>query len=418
MSRQLKGFSLRRQTFGSLTAIMGSALGLPVIMAGGLLAKVYGDGVVLSSVLIGNFVLWFIGLAIISMVEGKKHALENIGNYLGGVTASVAAVIWVLSFVMWYSVQLSAATQALDKLIPSQLSNAWLVGGVFGSSVALLSMGSLRLIKKLSVVAFPFLIGFAIYCILSFSHSTDYTKSWGISFVGILSIVFIWLPFTVNLPTVFRYSVSKVHAIIALSLITIFRTLFQIFAISVDFGDPIVAASPGGLSILSIVVWVFFILLSCTVVNMMNVYFAVPGLDKPSFGWRDRTKLLAIGLFGTSLYVFIEIAGDFLLPIFSAAVIEGILSSFITILGVVLLFDFFIKAITRHRLRAFEKFWSSICWLAGCLVVIITQIRGLYSWEKATFFGIATCAFIFLMIIFIEETIWSIRYIKGKKRKT
>jgi len=188
---------------------MGSALGLPVIMAGGLLAKVYGDGVALSSVLIGNFVLWFVGLAIISMVEGKKHALENIGNYLGKMTASIAALIWVLSFVTWYAVQLSAATQALDKFIPSQFSNVWLVGGVFGSAIALLSMGSIRLIKKLSVVAFPLLIGFALYCILSFSHLTDFTKSWGISFIGILSIVFIWLPFTVNLPTVFRYSESK-----------------------------------------------------------------------------------------------------------------------------------------------------------------------------------------------------------------
>lgn len=61
-----------------LTFLLGSFFRLPIMMIGGELTRVYGQSVVLSSILIGNNILWLMGLAMFSIDQSGSNALENI----------------------------------------------------------------------------------------------------------------------------------------------------------------------------------------------------------------------------------------------------------------------------------------------------------------------------------------------------
>lgn len=403
------------QNFWGLTCILCGAFGLPVIIVGGQLAKIYGTGIAVTSVFIGNFVLWLIGFVIISMVEKKAHALENIRNYLGGKTGIIAEFIWIFAFLIWFVIQLAETTQALGAFYLAQHEHLWLIGVALGLLTATLCMGGISLIKRISAVGFPVLLLIAIY--LMFTSSLASVNSLGIAFSGILSVILIWLPFTVNLPTIFRYSISKGHSIVALSLISISRIFFQTFAILINFDSPISLSTQYSrhFGVMGFVIFLF-IIVTYTIVNMLNVYLAMPETRTAFFQKHPHLKYFCIGIIGTGLYMLSKTSVYFPKIPSGAQFFEGMLSSFIANLGIVLLFDFFIKSIPQHRPRPFEKLCSGICWLIGCLAsVIVLQLHS--NPELATFVGMTTVSLVFLIIIFLEETLWSLQQVRKKKQK-
>ena len=83
-----------------LGSILGSSLGLPAIIIGGHVSSLYGVEAGITSVFIGNIVLWAIGMGIISMGKSENHTIQNVINYLGrggGVLVSVVIIISFLS---------------------------------------------------------------------------------------------------------------------------------------------------------------------------------------------------------------------------------------------------------------------------------------------------------------------------------
>lgn len=419
MSPPNKSLPIREQTFWGLTSILGGALGLSGMTIGGLSAKIYGDGAALSSIFIGNFILWLIGLAIISMVESRNHAIENIKNYLGKTTSVVASLVWIFAFLLWYVIQLKTTAEAIGIIFSKQTHPIWTIGALLGFATAILSIGGIRLISTLCTFVFPCLVGLALFFIATSQQLISFANQWSFSFTGILSVIFIWLPFTVNLPTIFRYSHSRANSVLGLSLITISRTFFQIFILSIGAENPLQWTTRYTEHILSIqgIAAIVFILLSYVVVNLLNVYFSIPGLDVIFIKHRHRLKYFMVGLVGTGLYILFQHSTNTLLLPYSVKFLEELLSSFIATLGAVLLIDFLIKSIVQHRPRPFEKFWSSVCWLAGCLSIVITQSKDHFNPEQTTFVGIVFCVLIFLIIIFIEETVWSIKQIRNRKTK-
>ncbi|HSX13728.1 MAG TPA: hypothetical protein VLE96_04820 [Chlamydiales bacterium] len=397
-------FLSKRQSFVSLTCILGGSAGIPMMLIGGQLATLYGNGVALTSILIGNFILWLIGLSILSMAKHENTALENIRYYMGKRPSFVIAVIWIFSFLLWYVIQLKVTIQAMSSFLPNQMQYLWIIGVGLGLMTAWLSMREIGIIKKLSTYLFPCLIVFAICSIITSQHKIEFAGSWGISFVGILSVVFIWLPFTLNLPTIFRYSSSKANSLIALTLISISHVFFQIFALITGIDNPI------KMVFLSFSVLTFlFIFCNCILVNILNIYFAKSALDLISNTFGDGIKYLIIGITGTVFYIFFS--EHFLMKF-----LEETILNFIVVLGAVLMFDFFIRAITRHRMRTLEKFWSSFCYFAGCIASIIIKYKGNEGPEKTAFIGVIACSLILLMIIFAEETAWSIQNIRTRHK--
>ncbi len=85
------------EEYWSLGCILGF-LGIPGMVIGDQLAKTYGVTFAILSIIIGNFVLWIFGLGIITMTEGKGHAIDNIKKQFGKTSSLLAILLFTLAF--------------------------------------------------------------------------------------------------------------------------------------------------------------------------------------------------------------------------------------------------------------------------------------------------------------------------------
>lgn len=400
----------RSHNFWQLGSILGTALGVPAMVIGGQLAREHGPGTAFISICIGNLILWIIGLGIITMAESRNHAIENVKAYLGKYTGIFAALVWVSSFLIWYSLQIKGASDAIGGVFQDQ--NDWKFGLLLGLIVAIISIGGIRIIKRLCVVVLPLLICFAIYAIAISKTQVTFKGSWGYSFSAILSVILIWLPFSVNLPTLFRHSRSRVDSILGLSLKACLLIFFQTFTILANIDAPTAIISNYTNSSLMIngVLTIIFIVLSYMCVNLLNIYFASAGWETIIPKHRSPFEYLFVGLIGTLVYIFLQFFYRTPILPYSMKFLETILTSFIANLGIVLLIDFLIGILIKHRLRRLEKLWSSICWACGCMTAIIAKVQTPNrTTSDVLLTGIATTALAFLIVVFIEEAAWSIK---------
>ena len=102
--------------------------------------------------------------------------------------------------------------------------------------------------------------------------------------------------------------------------------------------------------------------------------------------------------------------------LFSIESVEALLSSFIGSLGVVLLIDFLIRLVVRHRPRPYEKLLSTTCWMIGCLASVMSHIYFGQNDIHPLIVGMLTSALSFLILVFFEETFWSIRKLSGNRQ--
>lgn len=399
------------QNFWQLACITGVALGLPAMVIGGQLAKEYGAGTALLSIGIGNILLWVIGLGIVSMAQGKNHAIENVKGYLGKYVSIFAALIWVLAFLIWYAIQIKGALVVAEEVFPNMKPTR--IGSLLGILTAIVSLGGIRWIKSICVWGLPLLVGYVIYAVATFEQIPSFQGTWGISFPAILAVVMVWLPGIVNLPTLFRHSASKDDSILGLCFMAGFHTFFQIFTVFVAVQDPIGIISRyagDGHNAFGLVVTVGFVCLAYLCINLVNIYFASAGWEAIVFRHKNSQEYLIVGLAGTAVYLLLDTFTGF-----SVNGIEIAVTSFIASLGIVLIIDFLIRMIVRHRPRPFEQFWSSICWLVGCVASVRVQAQSLNADTVMTYgktpllAGILASCLAFLLVLFVEETVWAIR---------
>jgi len=147
--------------------------------------------------------------------------------------------------------------------------------------------------------------------------------------------------------------------------------------------------------------------LSTLCVNIVNIYFASAALEFVMPTFADARGYVLIGLIGVLA-----------LSIFKSETIvsnlETITNNFIGSLGVVLVAGYLSRIIIAHRFRRLEKEINIFCWILGCIVSLTTFF---IKQDITTTFvsGIFTSVLAFIVIVFIEETSWSIRRIFFKK---
>ncbi len=399
----------RNQNFWQLACINGAALGLPAMVVGGALAQAYGAAAALSSILIGNFILWIVGLGIISMAGDRDHAIENVKDYLGKGTSIFAAFIWVLAFLIWYTLQIKGVSLALTPQIRGP--NEWIVGGCLGLVVAVLGIGGIRLIKKACTVCLPLMMFYVVYAALTSESSVGFGEGWAISLPGILAIILVWLPGTVNLPTFFRHSRSRADTVFGLILVTLLHVFFQagaVFMHVADSGSFLLNKSEQG-----DVIGIGFVLICFILSNLLNIYYASAGWETILPVKRNRIEYFLVGFFGSLAYVIFLILPSQDTVRFTMEFWESILSSFIASLGAVLLIAFLIRLVVNHRPKPFEKIWSALCWFIGCGTALVVQIQTLdFDSNQALVTGVTASVLSYLIIMFIEETIWSIKHVQ------
>lgn len=404
----------RNQNFWELACINGAALGLPGMLVSGAIAQKYGVAAALSSILIGNIFLWIVGMGIISMADNRKDAIENVKGYLGTFASIIAAMIWVLAFLIWYTLQIKSVSDALAPQI--QGINGLVVSGMLGTSVALLGIGGIQLIKKICRVGLPLLVCYLLYALSAGNHSFDLGMKAVISPPGILAIILVWLPGAVNLPTFFRHSRSRPDTVFGLILMTFFHVFFQVSAVFLNVANPEHFLGMQGR--FNTILGVIFILISFVISNLLNIYYASAGWETILPVKRNRVEYFLVGFLGTLSYLAFQFLPTKENIHFNLEFWESILSSFIACLGAVLLIAFLIRLVVQHRPKPFEKLWSSICWIIGCITALNVEADGIgIGANQALITGIVATVLSFLVIMFVEETVWAIKHVNESTKK-
>lgn len=398
-----KFYQDHNQNFWHLTCILGAAQSLPGILAGGILAKEYGQGTAITSICIGNLILWLIGWGVISIAAKKrKNAVQNVEGYLGKIGGTLMALILLVAFLAWYMIGIKSSTIALASLFqPDSEQTLKVLGVLLGLFVAVLAIGGIRVIKQVTVFSFPFLLFFML-CTNIKQGQVSFEGSWGISGIGIITIAAISLPGMVNLPTFFRHSNSLQDSLIALTLITVFDALFQISTVFTGMTMPSEILGLFNQNALVAIFPIAFICILLICLNLVNIYFSSAALQTIVPRLEGPLGYLLVGLIGTIFYVFLQ--NSFLLLF-----LENVADNCLTNFGVVLLISFLVAALVKHRSRHFEQSVSFFCWMVGCIVALIFQILNPQSLNLPFLAGIGGSVLAFLLIFFFEETIWSMK---------
>ncbi|MBX9923996.1 MAG: hypothetical protein K2Y01_07785 [Rhabdochlamydiaceae bacterium] len=278
------------------------------------------------------------------------------------------------------------------------------LGVAIGLISSLFAIGGIRFLKWASVVTLPCIFIYAGY---TFFHS-DYSfhsVSWGLSFPAVLMIVLSWLAGTLNLPTFFRHSISVAHSYLALTLLTLFFTLFQSIGVFMRFD----AQSYGLLlqneqihSALELTLFSVFIVLTCLCNNLLNIYFASACYETFSPRFYGTKGHAIIGLLGTAAYAFIQISHSFqyILDLFNCYLLN---------LGIVLLIAFLIHAMMKYKSKPLEKWTNCVAWIVGCIAGTIAKWNNPEDSLEFLLVGASASTLFFLATIFLEETGGAIR---------
>jgi len=243
------------QNFWQLACIQGTAMGLPVMLVGKQLVSQYGVGIAITSIFIGNLILWIIALSMFAMTydsQGKaKHAIENVLTYFGKPLSIIAAIVLMIAFVSWFSVQINAQMDYTGRILINYAgwnNTSKLVTMIVSAFFIIgISTFGIRIIKWICTSAFPLLVIYVIYALSNSSiHHTNI--EWDVSHKGIILVITIIFPGIINLPTFFRHARSRADGIFALTLMTIFVTGFQAatiwFYLSPDSNSGFIPYSP------------------------------------------------------------------------------------------------------------------------------------------------------------------------------
>lgn len=396
------------QTYWQLASIQIAAFGLPSLYFGAYLEKGQGAATAVLSICVGNLILWLVGLATIAMtVKKRKNAIENLRTYIGKVGCLIGGITLSFAFLFWFTIQITSTVTEMKKVLNAYLNLSEVfnirVGAALGIFISLLSIGGIRLIKWFNVLLLPFLIGYIIYAIVANQSWTHLNGSLEISFPIVISSIIITLPGVVNLPTFFRHRREPIDAFLALSLFIFFTALIEssaIFLINQSTGEYFSSYLNTGP--VQAVFLLLFMIISLISANLVNVYFASAAWEE-SFPWISRSKEFAIiGMAGTVMFTFFQSQTVMVY-------LERLLSSFIANLGIVIIMAYLVQRIVVHRQRKFELLISFICWLIGCIATTFIQDIDLKHATQAFAFGLGASVLFYLLFLFLEETMWSLK---------
>lgn len=396
----------KSQNYWQMTSIQSASLGLPMIAAASHIARSSGTFVAISSILIGNLILWLIGFSIISMTKNeKKNAIDNVKFFMGISGEYLAATVLILSFLSWYILQISQAMSGLGAVLPigSSLATNDILrfGTAIGFISALVSIKGIVIIRKICTYIFPFLLAYILYVLFMKSEGILWINSPEyFSLYGIITIVTIFLPGVVNFPTFFRHSKSYQDSILALTFTMIFLALFQFLALLLGIGYTSSFLSSRDADAFSIFFASFFILSSYLCCNIVNIYFASATTESIFKRYSSGKEFAIIGLMGTAAYTFMQVSTPMLF-------LQTFTNDVIGALGVVLIVAFVIKLFVKHRPRKIEKTVNVLCWIVGSAIGTTYQIMFPNDPNGALLATMGATLVSFLVAIFIEETIWS-----------
>ncbi len=385
--------------FFQLASLPAASLSLPVILMSEQLIKDYGIGITITSILIGNLLLWLVAVATISMVQTTHmNAIENIKGYFGRYGGTLIAVILMLAFLTRYAMQLNLSMAELDQFFQfdTKLSkDIYLrIGAFLGLIAGMLSIGGIRLFKTITSLCLPVFMCLCLYGVFASDVPIEGVTSWEVSFSGVLSTISLLLPGFINFPTIFKYSRSRAHSFLGLTLVVLFISFFEISAIWLKFTHPNMAMFS------HLVLLTIFVVVASTCACLLNIFFASACWETIDERFNGPKGLAIIGLLGTLTYTFLQISSP-------VRFFEDLTNSYIACLGTMLLIAYLMRLLVKHRPRTFEKVFNMSAWIIGCVVATVYESKHFLKGTEALLAGVSASILFFMVVIFIEETVWA-----------
>ncbi len=364
------------QSIWDLTSIqLAGWTSLPILVTSLLILETNSIMGAIVTTVVGNAILWFIRLGIIAMShEHRKSTLDIARDYLGSLGGYFIAVLLLISTLIWFIAQTTAASKTLTYLLPikenPEIDQFTQVSVLLGILSAFLCMNGISILRKLCAYSFPFLI-IAFFAVL-FSLPELSLKENGNppSLSGLSLILASNLGITSDMPTFFRHSKSWNTSVKALTLIQLISltlglcSLYFSAIINQHFEIQQPLNSETGLFSVSLI---FFVFVSVLCANVANVYSA-------SVGWElvapkaliGRKEYLILGLSLTTIFILV----------FDLFPLESVLNtsdSSLVNLCIILLIGHIVSLYKKKKPALFEKVTYFTAWLLST-AIDVTQL--------------------------------------------
>ncbi len=361
----------KHQTAWQLAAIqLAGWTSLPILATSILILQENSFLGAVLTIIVGNALLWFIRLGIISMGHDRRQSTLDISrDYLGHVGSYFIAVLLLGSTLAWFITQTSTASEALTHLVSigesAQIDQFTQISVLLGIISGFLCMEGIVLLRKLCTLLFPFLL-FAFFLILFFLPTNPHPNSNPLSFAGLPLVLATNLGVTSDLPTFFRHSGSWQTSIKALTIIQIASLVLGIFSLyfssvllnGFEINQEVVLNHANTLLRPFLVIFIF---ISVICANVANVYSA-------SVGWElvapkaliGRKEYLILGLGLTTIFILVS-------NLFSTELLLNITDSSLVNFCMILILGFVVTKSQKRLPTPLDQAFYFLAWLVSTL---------------------------------------------------
>lgn len=326
-----------KQSWLDLISIQFSGwMGIPVLASSVLILQNNSFLGSVLTIIVGNAIMWFIRLGIISMsYYNRQSTLDLARTYLGLYGGYFISVILLISTFAWYVAQTTIGGDNLTHLISihenPQVNQFAQISVLLGIVSTLLCLEGMSLLRKLSLFCFPVLI-ISFFLILFYlpKQTSSLTDISSLSLSGLSLFLATNLGISSDLPTFFRHGRTWETALKALTIIQVLNVFFGILSLylgtllinNFEINQEILNQSKNPYLIYSVITFLF---LSVICSNVASVYSASVGweLIAPS-ALLGRKEYLILGLGLTILFILTSnlFDVDFLLTISDCSLVN------------------------------------------------------------------------------------------------
>jgi len=309
-----------KQSWWQMTSIqIGGVICLPILMAGQELARTYGFAKAALLIIIGNSLLFLLGLVKIRMAyKNKKTTIQNAKDYFDKKGTKLFASTIIVSLVGWFAIQLNLISLSVEKGLGAILGynpiNPLILNIIIGAIITLAALKGIRALNKLSDISMPVLaiaMGYTLYKAFVYGGVSSAPVIAG-SYKGISLVLASSLLAIIDFPTYYRFAKSLKDGVISILATVILATS------AIELIGTYVAIKLPGATILETltaysgtyyqVFILLFLVLAGWTTNNANLYSSSVTLENIYPKLSQTKSTLLVGFIGTFISCFNVIA--------------------------------------------------------------------------------------------------------------
>lgn len=367
------GLTDTNQSVWQLSVIQLSGwMSLPILATSVLILEGNSFYGAVLTIIVGNAILWFIRLGIIVMSHRNRQSTLDISRaYLGHKGSYLIGALLLVSTLAWFIAQTTAASNTLSHLIAfdegPNIDQFAQMSVLLGVASTLLCMEGITLLRRLSTIAFPFLVVAFVVAIFLVPFKMPEQGTQALSLSGLGLVLGTHLGITSDLPTFFRHSRSlrtSVAALTVIQLASLGLAICGLFFGSIivdgfEVNAGIVFSTGNEILRLALILLVF---LAVICANVANVYSA-------SVGWEviapsslvGRKEYLILGLGLTTVFIMVA-------NLLSVELLLNASDSSLVNLCLTLILGYMVSRFVKKAPSDFDKQSYFVAWAISTLV--------------------------------------------------